>query len=98
MKFLFQPSYRFHGNANITAKDFRYETMLFGADLAFAQENGGEITKQVIDSLPKFTVPDDLHVVIDTRVNMLMRGYYPSIPGWHCDDVPRGENGQPDLT
>jgi len=28
---------------------------------------------------------------------MLMRGWYPAIPGWHHDDVDRGENGQPDY-
>ncbi len=40
----------------------------------------------------------DHHWVIDTRVNMLMPGQYPSIPGWHCDDVPRGEKyAQPDF-
>jgi hypothetical protein len=27
-----------------------------------------------------------------------MHGFYPSIPGWHCDDIPRGTKyAQPDL-
>jgi hypothetical protein len=41
--------------------------------------------------------PEGRNIVIDTRVNMLMKGFYPSIPDWHCDWVERGKNGQPDL-
>lgn len=36
------------------------------------------------------------HVSIDTRAHMLQPGWYPCIPGWHCDDFYR-PNGQPDL-
>ncbi len=44
----------------------------------------------------------DLHPglfdVCDVRVQRLMPGMFPSIPGWHCDDVPRnGYHSQPDL-
>jgi hypothetical protein len=43
-----------------------------------------------------FADPDLLTTVIDTRVTMTMEGMYPSIPGWHCDDVPRSRTtGQP---
>lgn len=44
--------------------------------------------------------------VFDSRVHMLMPGWYPAIPGWHHDDVPRPEiptgqhfitAGQPDY-
>lgn len=34
---------------------------------------------------------------LDTRSHMLMRGWYPAIPGWHHDDVDRGPTGQPDY-
>lgn len=35
-------------------------------------------------------------VVIDSRAHMLMPGWYPCIPGWHHDDVPRERSdGQP---
>lgn len=38
------------------------------------------------------------HLVIDTRVQRLMPGMYPSIPGWHCDGVPRASyDSQPDF-
>ena len=39
-----------------------------------------------------------LSAVIDVRVQRLMPGMYPSIPGWHCDAVPRNSyHGQPDF-
>ena len=38
------------------------------------------------------------HPVIDARVQRLMPGMYPSIPGWHCDACPRSDyHSQPDL-
>jgi hypothetical protein len=36
------------------------------------------------------------YVSIDSRTHMLMPGWYPCIPGWHCDDFYRPD-GQPDL-
>jgi len=39
-----------------------------------------------------------LSAVVDVRVQRLMPGMYPSIPGWHCDAVPRQNyNGQPNF-
>lgn len=39
-----------------------------------------------------------LSSVVDCRVQRLMPGQFPSIPGWHCDAVPRnGYHGQPDF-
>ncbi|MBD9511892.1 hypothetical protein IB265_34655 [Ensifer sp. ENS10] len=74
------------------------EPMLFSADPRFAYANGGFLTRTVLDKLTqrgKFA-PDD-HVVIDTRVHMLKPGWIPAIGGWHCDAVPRGADGQPEL-
>lgn len=86
---------------------FKYEPMLFGADWTFARQHGGPLTNEVLDKLihiPEFIeacpleLEDNLlDIVIDTRITMTMAGAYPSIPGWHCDDVPRGSNGQPVL-
>lgn len=40
-----------------------------------------------------------LSPTVDVRVQRLMPGMYPSIPGWHCDFVPRNpHNGQPDFS
>ena len=79
------------------------EPMFFNSDLDYAYENGGEITRSFIANLPN----DWTHnVVFDSRIHMLMPNWYPSIPGWHHDDVPRPEipvgqhfisAGQPDY-
>lgn len=68
------------------------EPMLFSADYAFASFNGGPITKAFMETLD----PSE-HWIIDSRTHMLMPGWYPCIPGWHLDDVPRTRpDGQPD--
>lgn len=65
--------------------DIKNEPMFYKSSFAFASENAGPITKAFLDS-----VPDDWHdSVIDSRSHMLMNGWYPAIPGFHHDDVPR---------
>lgn len=87
----------------ISNDKIKNEPMFFNCDLQFAYINGGEITKSFIDNLPIDWLENS---VIDTRVHMLMPNWYPSIPGWHHDDVPRPEipvgqhfitAGQPDY-
>lgn len=80
------------------------EPMFFNSSLTYAHEMGGAITKSFIEALPEYI---NLHdCVFDSRVHMLMPGWYPAIPGWHHDDVPRPEiptgqhfitAGQPDY-
>lgn len=88
--------------ADWEADDLKNEPMFFNSDLPFAYRTGGPITRNFIKALPAGW--DD--AVIDTRVHMLMPGWYPAIPGWHHDDVPRpivgpGQHfisaGQPDY-
>lgn len=71
------------------------EPMLFNCDLHHAYELGGPITRQFIELLPEEWKEGP--VVIDSRVHMLMPGWYACIPGWHHDDVPRPNGGQPDY-
>jgi len=73
------------------------EPMLFSCDLKSSLELGGPITKAFIDALP-----DDWKnasdFILDTRVHMLMEGWFPCIPGFHHDDVPRATpTSQPDY-
>lgn len=84
--------------------EIKDEPMFFNCDLQFAFKNGGQITKQFIDALPEEWL--DGKCVFDSRVHMLMPGWYPAIPGYHHDDVPRPEiatgqhfitAGQPDY-
>ena len=96
-----------------SAVDIKNEPMLFNASWQFATETGGPITREVLTKLGGYIL-DDMNMVateeysypvIDTRVHMLMKGQYPAIPGWHCDNVPRrhvnrpegGDNPQPIL-
>lgn len=87
----------------ISNDEIKKEPMFFNCDLEYAYKNGGEITKSFIDNLPNDWKEN---VVLDTRVHMLMPNWYPAIPGWHHDDVPRPEipvgqhfatAGQPDY-
>jgi hypothetical protein len=84
--------------------DVKNEPMFFNSDLEYAYFHGGPITKSFIDKLPLDWKYAD--VVFDSRVHMLMPGWFPAIPGYHHDDVPRppikvGQHfvtaGQPDY-
>jgi len=61
------------------------EPMFFNCDRAFAYANGGDITRSFLDNLPDSWD----NFVFDSRVHMLMPGWFPAIPGYHHDDVPR---------
>lgn len=80
------------------------EPMLFGADLWFAVAEGGPITRAIVEmlaKLPSFRLELETmgrYATVDTRVHMLMPGWYPCIPGWHLDMVPRRvDDGKPDV-
>lgn len=74
--------------------DIKQEPMFFSANMDFAYTNGGPITKAFIDGY----LLDKTGWIIDSRVHMLMPGWYPCIPGWHHDDIPRSAtHGQPNY-
>lgn len=80
-----------------TDDEIKNEPMLFNCDLRHAYLYGGNITLEILNTLPSHW--RDCPLVIDSRVHMLMPGWYPCIPGWHHDDVPRaGPHNQPDYT
>lgn len=70
------------------------EKMVFSANPEFAYNKGGFMTKWCLEACEEAGMPWDDSVVIDTRVHMLKPGWWPSIPGWHCDAVPRDEDKQ----
>lgn len=77
-------------------EEIKNEPMLFNCDLKSALNLGGPITKNFLENIPNDWIDSD--VVIDSRVHMLMSGWYPAIPGYHHDDVPRTTyNGQPNY-
>lgn len=94
---------QYRDTVGIDVEAMSSEQMIYSGDWAYTWEHAGPITRDIMSQLKycdefyHASYGVDKHIVIDTRVNMLMGGMYPSIPGWHCDDVPRGENGQPQL-
>lgn len=70
------------------------EPMLYGASLRFAMDAGGPLTRAFLSAIE---IDPRSDIIIDTRVHMLFPGQFPAIGGWHCDGVPRGHDGQPDL-
>lgn len=92
-------TYTFRSRLNLGAElpsfsqtEIKNEPMLFACDIEHAAEFGGVITDAFMAALVADGWDD---AVIDTRSHMLMPGWFPAIPGWHHDDVPRGTDGQP---
>lgn len=84
--------------------EIKNEPMFFNCDKQFAMEKGGRITQSFLAAVTQAW--GDVPMVFDSRVHMLMPGWYPAIPGFHHDDVPRpdipvGQHfitaGQPDY-
>lgn len=106
MNFVFLPSIKTVGTCSkkFSTSEIANEQMIFSGDWRFTKENAGPITSYIMRQLLKCpewieAIERGKNIVIDTRTNMLMEGMYPSIPGWHCDDVPRGvKYEQPDLS
>lgn len=82
---------------DFTQVQVKNEPMLFSCDAATAWEKGSDLTRSFLEILPdEFADAKDL--VIDSRVHMLMPNWYPCIPGFHHDDVPRErQDGQPNY-
>ncbi len=83
-------------NPGYDQETIKNEPMFFNCDLDFAYKNGKDITRRFINGLPDDW--NNCNPVIDSRVHMLMEGWYPCIPGYHHDDIPRSRaDGQPNY-
>lgn len=89
---------------NFTTDEVKAEPMMFNCRGDWAYEYGGPITRNFLNRLLSDAItwrgafnPLELYdIVFDSRTHMLMEGWYPCIPGFHHDDVPRyREDGQP---
>lgn len=86
-------------------KDIKNEVMFFGAEPSFVERHRKEapLTSYILDDAVEELCGschsiERRHVIVDTRVHMLMPGWYPCIPGWHHDDVARTRSdGQPNY-
>lgn len=82
---------------DFTRTAVKNEPMLFNCDPGAAWDLGGELTRLFLLALPEKWRREP-GLVIDSRVHMLMQGWYPCIPGFHHDDVPRTRSdGQPNY-
>lgn len=66
---------------------------LWNCDIDTALKYGGDVTRGAIGAMN--LVGDRKHIIVDTKTHMLMPGFYPGIPGWHTDGVPRGSERNP---
>lgn len=71
---------------------------LYRASVEFALQNSPADFRSLLLQLSHLTKNDGFtYSSIDIRTHMLMKGMFPCIPGWHCDDFYRPTNEQPDL-
>lgn len=85
----------------VSIKDLAEEPSMFSCDNDFVSNNCGKITKEIIKCIDSNNLnpQGDGTLITDIRVQRLMPGMYPSIPGWHCDAVPRENyHAQPDFS
>ena len=66
---------------------------LHNASLEDAIKYGGELTKQALSAM-NLTFSKK-HIIVDTKVHMLMPKFSPALSGWHTDGVPRGTELNP---
>lgn len=76
-----------------TQKEVKSTPQLVNASLEDALRYGGDLAKQAIGRMNLGHC--HRHIVVDTKVHMLMPGMSPAIPGWHTDGAPRGVNNSP---
>jgi hypothetical protein len=70
--------------------EIKNEPMLFNCTADVAWSLGGPITQAFLDAAE---IDGRQDVIVDSRCHMLMKGWFPAIPGWHHDDVPRSGSG-----
>lgn len=66
---------------------------LHNASLDDALKYGGDLTRSAIAAMD--LQMSKKHIIVDTKVHMLLPGMCPAIPGWHTDGVPRGSSLDP---
>lgn len=106
MKATFIPEITTIGRISATQVEIAAEPMVHSADLPFMARNSGPVSARIAGAIADSGVdmstliaeaPEDYAIVFDTKKVLLQPGQYPCIPGWHCDAIERGDNGQPAL-
>lgn len=78
------------------------ERSIQSSTVEWAEQNATPIVRSMLAEVTKvsdlYNPPPGYHWVLDVRVQRLMPGMYASIPGWHCDGIPRADyHAQPNL-
>ncbi len=96
-KYTFNSQLHIEGNLpNFTEQQIINEPMFFSSSYQYVRLFGGPISQAFLDQLRPEWKQDS--IVIDSRVHMLMPGWFPAIPGFHHDDVARTRSdGQPNY-
>lgn len=89
----------------LSLESFAAEPSLFSCSPVGVRSLGGTLSRMALGHVEHHYASEirraekaGLSAVIDSRVQRLMPNQYPSIPGWHCDAVPRNSyHGQPDF-
>lgn len=76
-------------------EELRGTPQFYRADPEFVRRSGNPLLRRFLDAVP---MPRARYLSVDTKLHMLMPGFYACIPGWHCDDFHRPRDGQPDLS
>lgn len=66
---------------------------LHNASLDDAIKFGGDLTRQALSAMN--LKHNRKHIIVDTKVHMLMPTFSPALSGWHTDGVPRGADFNP---
>lgn len=90
----------------LSAQTLMNEPNLLGCSPLYVREVGGPVTKNALEQIMdiygypiRLAEKEGLSAIVDVSVHKLLPGYYPMMPGWHCDWVPYGgRSGQPDFS
>jgi hypothetical protein len=84
------------GSVSYEGEDLRQYPQVLRGSPGFCWEEHS-LLGYTVDQATTYLTRQWRYVSVDSRVHMLMKGMYPCIPGWHCDDFFRPQGGQPDL-
>lgn len=86
------------GFCKTPVKDIRELPQVYTASPDFIVKLGNKELIEIVEAaLTNIVYRNWKYITVDTRLAMLMPGWYPCIPGWHCDDFWRPTKMQPHL-
>lgn len=86
---LFNEHLRTIHHVSLSVEELREEPQFFRASPEFVWHHSPR-TYSIIEEIFSVQRPlPEQHVSVDTRIHMLFPGFWPCIPGWHCDDFYR---------